>query len=115
MSELADIQFDCLDAVFDMGALCATLNDDNQPTGIFKAIASPRVNALHPGWPVAIVNALYLRRFLTKNGSGEYTITLRGKAACLEYRAKRDREAVVLAAKANPEKIVLLSEFRKGV
>jgi len=115
MSELAEPQFECLNAVSDMGALCQSLNDGGEPTGMFKAIASPRVNASHPGWPTAVINALYLRKLIARNESGEYTITLRGKTACLDYRAKREREAVILAAQANPGKIVLLSEFRKGV
>ena len=115
MSELAEPQFDCLNAISDMGALCQSIGDKGEPTGMFKAIASPRVNATHPGWPTAVINALYLRKLLTRNESGEYTITMRGKTACIAHRAKREREAVILAAQANPGKIVLLSEFRKGV
>ena len=115
MTDLVETQFDCLDAISDMGALCPALDEKNEPTGMFRAIASPKVNVLHPGWPSGVVNALYLRRLLAKNVSGEYTITIRGKTACVEYKAKREREAVISAARANPGKIVLLCEVRKGV
>src|SRR6186997_1996172 len=97
MSELAEPQFDCLNAISDMGALCQSIGDKGEPTGMFKAIASPRVNSLHPGWPTAVINALYLRKLITRNESGEYTITMRGKTACIAYQAKREREAVIMA------------------
>jgi hypothetical protein len=115
MTDLVDTQFDCLDAISDMGALCPALDEKSQPTGMFRAIASPKVNDHHPGWSTGVINALYLRKLLAKNPSGEYTITIRGKTACVEHKAKRDRQAVISAARANPEKIVLLCEVRKGV
>jgi hypothetical protein len=115
VSRIADVQFDCLEAVSDNGALCQTLDNRNKPTGMFRAIASSKVNASHPGWSVGVVSSLYLMRFLTKNESGEFTITPRGKEACLKHRAEKDRRAVIAAARDQPDKIVLLNDFRKGL
>jgi hypothetical protein len=112
VSKLVEAQFDCLSAVYDNGALCPSLDNRNKPTGMFKALASSTVNAAHPGWPAGVVSALYLMRLLSKNESGEFTITPRGKAACVEYRAEMKRRAVIAASQANPDKIVLLSDYR---
>lgn len=115
MNCLADIQFDCLNAVSEMGALCLILDDEKRSTGMFAAVASSRVPAGHPGWPYSIVSALYVMKLLTKTPNGEYVITTRGRTACIEHRAKKQRETVIRAAESNPGKIILMSRYKEGV
>lgn len=113
MKSLTPELFDCLDAISDNGLLCQELDDNMKATGRFVARASSKVVPDHPGWPSSVVLSLYALRVLTKTSDGEYVITLRGQAACKEYRARRAQEAARELAQTRPDKVVFLNDFRK--
>ena len=113
MTHLSEVQFDCLDAVATNGALCVNHDGGLFTNPMFVALASPRVSPNHPGWEVAVINALDLMGLLQKTGTGEYTISHRGKKAWSEYRAAMAQRATAAAVRANPGKVILMRDFRK--